>query len=67
MTRKDFELIADVVKNIEDKETRATVAMNFGVKLRRVNPRFNLSRFVEACCGTKPSFTQVVDATDRWT
>ena len=49
MTRKDFQMIADVVKTIEDHQTRHTVAMNFAVKLKNVNPRFNVSKFVGAC------------------
>ena len=49
MTRKDFQMIADVVKMINDKDTRHTVAMNFAVKLKDVNPRFDISRFVGAC------------------
>ena len=49
MTRKDFQMIADVVKTIEDHHTRHTVAMNFAVKLKDVNPRFDVSRFVGAC------------------
>ncbi len=67
MTRKDFELIAGVVENIEDPETRRQVALNFGVKLRRTNDRFNLSRFVVACGCTKPGFMDVCEATDRYT
>ena len=49
MTRKDFQMIADVVKMIGDKDTRHTVAMNFAVKLKDVNPRFDINRFVGAC------------------
>ena len=49
MTRKDFQMIADVVKMIDDKDTRHTVAMNFAVKLKGVNPRFSGSKFVGAC------------------
>ena len=49
MTRKDFQMIADVVKRIDDKDPRHTVAMNFAVKLKGVNPRFDISRFVGAC------------------
>ena len=49
MTRKDFQMIADVVKMIDDKDTRHTVAMNFAVKLQGGNPRFSVSKFVGAC------------------
>ena len=66
MTRKDFEMIAKVVKTIDDEETRNTVALNFGVLLRRTNDRFNLVRFV-AACDAKANMQSVVDATDRMT
>ena len=49
MTRKDFQMIADVVKMIDNKDTRHTVAMNFAVKLKGVNPRFSVSKFATAC------------------
>jgi hypothetical protein len=49
MTRKDFQMIADVVSNIEDSKTRHIVAMDFALKLKAVNPRFDISRFVGAC------------------
>ena len=49
MTRKDFQMIADVVSNIEDSKTRHIVAMDFATKLKAVNPRFDISRFVGAC------------------
>tara|TARA_A100001515_G_scaffold142788_1_gene142430 strand:- start:2192 stop:2380 length:189 start_codon:yes stop_codon:yes gene_type:complete len=60
MTRKDFQMIADVVKTIEDHHTRHTVAMNFAVKLKDVNPRFDVSRFVGACNSyAKPDSVEV--------
>ena len=49
MTRKHFELIASIVKNIKDAPTRHQVAMDFAHALRAENPRFNVSRFVGAC------------------
>ncbi len=49
MTRKDFQMIADVVKNIDDHKARHAVAMDFALKLKDVNPRFDISRFVGAC------------------
>ena len=63
MTRKDFQMIADVVKMIDDKDTRHTVAMNFAVKLKGVNPRFSVSKFVGAC----NSFATVEAAGDEVT
>ena len=49
MTRKHFQMIANIVKNIEGRRTRESVAMDFAQALRGENPRFNVSRFVEAC------------------
>jgi len=49
MTRKDFQLIANVVKNIDDPKTRHAVAMDFALRLQGENPRFDISRFVGAC------------------
>ena len=49
MTRKHFQMIANVVKNIEDTKVRHAVAMDFAMKLKDENPRFNVSKFVGAC------------------
>jgi len=49
MTRKHFQMIANVVKNIDDPKTRHAVAMDFALKLKAENPRFNISKFVGAC------------------
>ena len=49
MTRKHFQMIADVVKNIDDHKIRHAVAMDFALKLKGENPRFDISRFVGAC------------------
>ena len=49
MTRKHFQMIADVVKNIDDPKTRHAVAMDFALRLQGENPRFDISRFVGAC------------------
>jgi hypothetical protein len=65
MTRKDFQLIADVVANIDDSATRDAVALNFGVKLRRTNDRFDMQRFIKACCATPPNFSAVAAAVDK--
>ena len=48
MTRKHFQMIADVVKNIDDPKTRHAVAMDFALRLQGENPRFDISRFVGA-------------------
>ena len=48
MTRKHFELIAKIVKGIDNIDTRTQVAMDFALALRAENPRFKITRFVEA-------------------
>ena len=60
MTRKHFQMIAAIVKGIEDIDTRTQVAMDFAHALRGENPRFNICRFVEACGGTTPNTPNAV-------
>ncbi len=49
MTRKHFNMIAKVVNTIDDKHLRQQVAVNFASEIKECNPRFDMSRFVEAC------------------
>ncbi len=55
MTRKDFELIADVLSghyrngNEEQKAEITACALSFAQRLQSTNPRFNVQRFVKAC------------------
>ena len=54
MTRKDFELIADILNNYHtgekaQKDTVAQIALTFAHRLQATNPRFNVQRFVQAC------------------
>ncbi|MZH01822.1 MAG: hypothetical protein F3745_00010 [Nitrospinae bacterium] len=49
MTRKHFQMIANVVKNIDDHKVRHAVAMDFALRLKGENPRFSVSKFVGAC------------------
>ena len=49
MTRKHFQMIANVVKNIDDPNVRHPEAMDFAQKHKGANPRFDISRFVGAC------------------
>ena len=49
MTRKDFVMIAEIINNIEDKDTRNLVAVNFAQSLKKTNERFDVQRFVTAC------------------
>lgn len=51
MQRRQLELIADVVNGISDSEQRQLMAVMFGERLQRerVNPNFDLVRFINAC------------------
>jgi hypothetical protein len=49
MTRKDFQLIADVVSEIDNVDTRNQVALNFVTTLDKTNSRFDSVRFLLAC------------------
>ena len=55
MTRKDFELIADVLSGHyrngteEQKAEIAACALSFAHRLQATNPRFNVQRFLKAC------------------
>jgi hypothetical protein len=52
MTRKDFELIARVIKNsdeVADDMTREAIASIFTAELVATNPNFDRARFLKAC------------------
>jgi hypothetical protein len=53
MTRKDFQLIADVLKASSTSPMNRCVikelAASFASELADVNPRFNKALFLEAC------------------
>ena len=54
MTRKDFQLIADVLNNYHtgDEKQKAVVremALTFSVRLQAASPGFKPERFVAAC------------------
>ena len=52
MTRKDFQMIADVVASTlatVTPEARQCLALDFAVQLAKTNTRFDSSRFVKAC------------------
>lgn len=53
MTRKDFQLIADVLKASSTSPMNRCViqelAVTFASELAKVNPRFNQKRFIDAC------------------
>jgi len=49
MTRKDFQLIADVIKLHVDSHTGQALALDFAQALLKANPRFDRRRFLSAC------------------
>jgi len=53
MTKKDFQLIADVLKASSTSPMNRCVikelAATFASELAKTNPRFNKARFVSAC------------------
>ena len=57
MTRKDFQLIADVLKASSTSPMNRCVvqelAVTFASELSKTNPRFNKQRFIEACANNK--------------
>jgi hypothetical protein len=57
MSKKDFQLIANVLKAHQDGSDADHVvrglAMSFAIELAKTNPRFNVQRFVKACTDDK--------------
>lgn len=49
MTRKHFQLLAEQIAKIADPETRAMAAQAVAAACRNDNPRFNPTKFFEAC------------------
>lgn len=52
MTRKDFQLIADVLKNadeVADQQSIEAMAEMFADELATTNPNFDRARFLTAC------------------
>lgn len=49
MTRKDFVLAADQVKQIPNMAERLATAQKFAALFMLANPRFNLGKFLDAC------------------
>jgi len=52
MSRKDFELIAYILRNsneVVDEQALDTVITMFADNLKLTNPRFDYGRFVRAC------------------
>ena len=48
MTKTDFELIARVLRTIEDSPEKAEIALRLGRALQREHGRFNFERFITA-------------------
>ena len=57
MTKKDFQLIADVFKAHQDGGERDIVvrglALSMAIELQKMNPRFDKARFIKACTRSK--------------
>lgn len=49
MTRKDFELIASVLRRLPGKVNKGMVVDAFRQELVRTNSRFDSDRFTKAC------------------
>ena len=57
MTRKDFELIASVIRGHQDGGDEDVVlrglALSLSVEFKKNNPRFNRARFIQSCLRVK--------------
>lgn len=49
MTKKDFIMIAAIIKDIGDPTIRKFVALKFNDKLRTTNPLYDRAKFMKAC------------------
>lgn len=49
MTRKDFNLIAETIRDLGDPSYTQATATAFAVRLRASHPRFDPERFLLAC------------------
>ena len=50
MTKKDFTLIANVIRDTTaDESVKKELALNFAAEFQKENPRFDVVRFVRAC------------------
>jgi len=61
MTKKDYELIADMLQNTEvlyrTKSAYQEACQQWAFRLMLTNPRFDRNRFLEAC-GVEPTLGQ---------
>ena len=49
MSRKDFELLAKHISEIADRNTRVEAATAVAAACMKINTRFNITKFYEAC------------------
>jgi hypothetical protein len=49
MTRKDFQLVADILKLHVASHTAQAMALDFAQAFQKTNPRFDKKRFLDAC------------------
>ena len=49
MSRKDFEIIARHISEIADRNTRVEAATAVAAACMKINARFNITKFYEAC------------------
>ena len=49
MTKKHFQIIADIVKLHGTSPTARAMALDFSVAFKKENPRFDTVRFLNAC------------------
>lgn len=49
MSRKDFELVADIIRDLPPTATREQVAERFATGLKPHNAHFKAEPFVKAC------------------
>ena len=49
MTRKDFQLVADILKMHVTSHTAQAMALDFAQAFQKTNPRFDKKRFLDAC------------------
>ena len=48
-TRKDFQMVADLLKDNPDIDDRKVKARDYADKFKQMNPRFDSERFLKAC------------------
>jgi len=59
MTRRDFNLIADVIRQLPPQVSRDALARAFAIALTTTNPAFDVVRFLDACEPKAPPQTPI--------